>query len=177
MYSHRPLFNGFFICALLALSLGCHTTDPGQPDKKERKELSTLRCCLESSPDGTDRTKIVSVLRNSPVLLCVDLTPVLNENDIAEATVVEVQGSFDIRLKFNNRGTRLLEMVSGSNQGHRLAIYSQFGQERWLAAPKITRLISDGVFEFAPDASREEADRIVRGLNNLVAQMKKRNNF
>ena len=178
MYANPRSFNGFLAVALMVLSLGCQTTDPKpKPDRSKRKELSTLRFCLETNPDGTERTKIVSVLRNSPVSICVETTPVLNENDIAEASVVEAQGIFDIRIKLNTRGTRLLEMVSGTSQGQRLAVFSQFGPERWLAAPKLTHLISDGIFEFAPDASREEADRIVRGLNNLVAQMKKRNKF
>jgi hypothetical protein len=41
----------------------------------------------------------------------------------------------------------------------------------------MNHLISDGIIEFTPDASRAEADRIVRGLNNLVAKVKKLNQF
>jgi hypothetical protein len=34
--------------------------------------------------------------------------------------------------------------------------------------------LADGVFVFTPDASREEAERIVRGLNNAVNLARKR---
>jgi hypothetical protein len=33
--------------------------------------------------------------------------------------------------------------------------------------------ISDGVLVFTPDASREEADRIVLGLNNVAKEAQK----
>ena len=54
---------------------------------------------------------------------------------------------------------------------------SQFGEMRWLAAPMITRQIQDGIFVFTPDASREEAERIVRGVNNVVAKLNKKFTF
>ena len=178
MYSKWRSFNGFLALVFLALAMGCHTAEPKpNSDRRQRKELSTLRFCLEMAPDGTDRVKIISVIRSTPIPIGVATTPVLNENDIESAAVVEAQGVFGIRVKLNARGTRILEMVSGSYPGQRLAILSQFGPERWLAAPKMNHLISDGIIEFTPDASREEADRIVRGLNNLVAKVKKLNRF
>ena len=38
---------------------------------------------------------------------------------------------------------------------------------RWLAAPVISHRISDGVLVFTPDATREEAEEIALGLNNV----------
>ena len=43
----------------------------------------------------------------------------------------------------------------------------------WLAAPLIRRPIADGVLTFTPDASREEAEKIVKGLNNVTEKIKK----
>jgi hypothetical protein len=40
----------------------------------------------------------------------------------------------------------------------------------WLAAVLIRDRISDGLFRFTPDASREEGNRIVRGLRNVIAE-------
>jgi hypothetical protein len=39
---------------------------------------------------------------------------------------------------------------------------------RWLAAPRITGRIADGRLEFTPDATRDEAERIVHGLNRVA---------
>ena len=36
---------------------------------------------------------------------------------------------------------------------------------RWLAAPSINRLVANGTLTFTPDASREEAEQLVKGLN------------
>jgi hypothetical protein len=78
-------------------------------------------------------------------------------------------------VQMNPQGTRLLEQYSLAGRDKRAAIFSNFDQVRWLAAPKLSRRISDGVLVFTPDCTREEADRIVRGLNNLAKQIKKGN--
>ena len=41
----------------------------------------------------------------------------------------------------------------------------------------ITKVISNGRFVFAPDATREEAERIVRGLNNMAKKLKTKDNW
>ena len=76
-----------------------------------------------------------------------------------------------IFVQFDRRGTWLLEQYTTANRGRRIAIMSQFGQVRWLAAPKISKPITDGTLVFTPDATREEADRIVRGLTNVAKKM------
>ena len=86
-----------------------------------------------------------------------------------------------LRLQFDRRGTWLLEQYSTANLGKHFAIFSQFpsppdaklNQGRWLAAPRINQRIPDGVLTFAPDATREEAEQIVLGLNNVAKQLKK----
>ena len=40
--------------------------------------------------------------------------------------------------------------------------------ERWLAAPKISQPITNGLLIFTPDATEEEARQIVQGLNNAA---------
>ena len=76
-----------------------------------------------------------------------------------------------------------LEQFTAQYPGRRFAIAAQFGEKelemRWLAAPILNRRITDGILAFTPDASREEAELIVRGLNNtaikLGNQKKKKN--
>jgi hypothetical protein len=42
----------------------------------------------------------------------------------------------------------------------------------WLAAVLVREPITDGVFQFTPDATRAEGNRIVRGLRNVIAENK-----
>ena len=83
-----------------------------------------------------------------------------------------------IKIEFNSTGTVLLEQYSATNPGRHFAIFCQFGPEqkeqRWLAAPLINQRITDGKLVFTPDCTREEADEIVLGLNNVVSKIKKR---
>ena len=47
-------------------------------------------------------------------------------------------------------------------------MYCRFPDPRWLAAPVFTKRITDGVLVFTPDCTREEADRIVKGLKLAI---------
>jgi preprotein translocase subunit SecD len=92
-------------------------------------------------------------------------------------------GGFEFTIQFDRQGTRLLEQYSTASKGKRIAVFSYFGnpkepgkgEVRWLAAPVVRERITDGIFTFTPDASREEAERIARGLNN-VARVKEKDN-
>ena len=167
-------FNIYFLL-IAALFVGCKSDSADKSGKKkEDKEFSTIRLHLEVNPDGTDRTATVTVYRANPMLVGMWREAFLNETYLEEASVVEDPGGFSIRLKFNYpRGARFLEMATTSYKGQRIVVESAFPEIRCLAAPLITRRIVDGVFEFTPDATREETERIVRGLNNIIKKMKK----
>jgi hypothetical protein len=169
----RALFNIYLLIVVAAVSTGCKTTE----EKEQSKQASTLRFHLEVNEDGTARNSGVPIYRERPMLVNVNRDPFLTEGDIDQARVVDVIGGFSIEVSLNKHGALVLDMVSGGNKGRRIGIQSQFGQTRWLAAPMITRRIQDGLFVFTPDASREEAERIVRGLNNLVKKLKKKYTF
>jgi preprotein translocase subunit SecD len=160
-------------CTLLGFLCGCRT----EADKL-KKQTSTLKIHIEATPDSSNRTRPVSVFRASPVVINIDKNPILTEALVREARVIEDMGTFQIRLQFDRRGTWILEQYSNSHRGRRLAIFSQFEEKpgavmnagRWLAAPVITRRVSDGLIVFSPDATREECEQIVRGLNNLARE-------
>jgi len=117
----------------------------------------------------------VPVFRENPVMVNVENDPFLDESHIETASVMEDRrGGFVIRVKFDHIGTSLLNATTLANPGRRIAVHSQFPSPRWLAAPVIRGRIDDGIFSFTPDASREEAERIVRGINNSIALAKKR---
>jgi len=103
----------------------------------------------------------------------------LTEGNVKEAKVIDTPGGFAVQLQFDEQGTWLLEEYTTANRNKHIVIASQFvapGEEkinkgRWLAAPKIGTHITDGLFSFTPDATREEAERIAAGINNVAHKL------
>lgn len=168
----------FKLCLALAMAAamlaGCQTAA-----SKPKGLIATLRLHLQVNSDRSDRSTQVPIDRSAPIMLNVDKAPFLTEENVANASVVDQVGVFALRIEFDSSGTKTLEQYSTAYRGRCCAIFSQFGekdqsQARWLAAPVFTRTISDGVLIFTPDASREEAERIARGLVNLSRQIQKK---
>jgi preprotein translocase subunit SecD len=168
MTSRLSRFNAYLLLGLAAvLCAGCQIL--------KQKEASTLRLHLEVNEDATGTSKPVPVYRQNPMYVNVQNSPFLNEGNITKAYVVDALGGFQIMIQFDRRGTWLFEQYTTAHKGKRFAIFSQFGDARWLAAPVINQRVSDGVLVFTPDATREESERIVRGLNNVAKTMQKWN--
>jgi preprotein translocase subunit SecD len=165
-------FNLILAAGGMLLQAGCAL--PG-PDPGSVKHPTQLHFHLEVNRDGTDKNHPVTVNRASPFSVNVQRDAFLTEYQIMEAAVVDDSyGGFFIRVQLNKQGTWLLEQFTTANKGKRVALFCQFDKNtRWLAAPVMDKRIADGKFSFTPDASREEADRIVLGLNELGEQVKK----
>jgi hypothetical protein len=168
MKSRLVRFNIYLVLLSLAWSAGCKTPE----ERKHAKEASTFRVYLDSG-HASDHSSGVTVYRDNPMRISVEREPFLTEADLDSAAVIDMPGGFGIRAQFNGHGALVLEGVTVAHKGQHLAIQSHFGQTRWLAAPLITHRISNGELVFTPDATREEADRIVRGVTNVVAKIKK----
>jgi preprotein translocase subunit SecD len=166
----RPsAFNIYLILGLALLALGCQTSE----ERQKKKQITTLRFFREANHYDKNFSQQVTIGRHLPMLLALEKSPFLHEAYVTRAEVTKEAGdTFAIRVQFDRHGAWLLEQVSAANIGRRIAISSQFDQPRWLAAPVVSRRITDGVLVFTPDASREEAERIVRGLNNVAAKNK-----
>jgi len=158
-------FNLFLALLALALLCGCQT------DKKD-KEVSALRIHIEASPQSSGSTETISVLRSDPLLVTIFKEPILTEANLVEAKVIDARGGFGLQLQFDESSAMVLEQYSAANPGKHFAVFGQWGETpadgRWLAAPLITRRISDGKFSFTPDMSRTNADRLVLGLNHVA---------
>ena len=168
-------FNIYLSLVLLfALTSACHT-EAG----KRKHALSTFSVLLETTQRPTDPEQTVKVGRDNPQVFWVEKKPLLTEQYVKSAKVVDTMGGFAIQVTFNREGSWLLEQYTAANHGHHLILFSQFStppdeklnQGRYLAAPRIATQISDGQIAFTPDASREEADQIVLGLNNLAKKV------
>lgn len=167
-------FNTFLLVGLALLAM---TTSCGSMGHKKKKPLTTLELHIEVGSDNSGTTESVPIFRESPIYITVDKESFLDGEDLEEAKVMDELGGYVIRLKFNWRGTQVLSGMTTANRNRRIAVLCGFGQTRWLAAPKIEKPIMDGVLRFTPDCSREEADKIAEGLNNVVAELKKEDKF
>ena len=179
MKIQRASFNTFLVLPLLLISSigGAAENEKNQDEPNQKKQASTLRLFLEVNQAMADHAQQVPLFRAKPVKVNVEKEEFLNEGYVDHASVLDQDGVVLIKVQFDKRGAWLLENITASNQGKRIAIFSQFGEGRWLAAPLISRRIGDGLLVFTPDANRQEAERIVRGLNNVAAKAKKKNKF
>jgi len=179
MKIQRASFNTYLVLAMLLISslCGAAENEKKQDEPNQKKQASTLKLFLEVNQNMADHGQQVPLFRAKPVTVNVEKEPFLSEGNVDQASVLDQDGVVLIKVQFDKRGTWLLENMTASNPGKRIAIFSQFSEGRWLAAPLITRRVGDGVLIFTPDANRQEAERIVRGLNNVAAKVKKMNKF
>ena len=162
-------WHRFNIYLLIALAVACGCQSSGE--KNPKKLLSTLRLHLEATRNGTKESEPVPIYREKPLWVNAQKKPFLSEEFVASAKVVDEVGGFALRIQFDHQGATMLEQVTTENRGRKIAIFSQFAEKlvdyRWLAAPIISHSITDGVLVFTPDTTREEAEEIALGLNNV----------
>jgi hypothetical protein len=160
-------FN-LFLLAALALLAGCDTLG----HKKEPLAQVSIYTSVPPGAIQTGSTETVSVLRSDPVQVTIDKRPVLTEQNLVAAKVIDTPEAPAIELKFDPMGTVVLEQCSATNPGGHFVVYGQWGKDlknkRWLMAPLITGRMHDGILSFTPDMSRDEATNFVQGLNNVA---------
>ena len=171
----RPGRFNLYLLALLAalpaaalLLAGCDTFT-----KKGKAEEVSLRLHLEVNAAGGTQGTNVLVGRSSPFPVTVDRQPFLSEFNMESAKVVDALGGFSIAIQYSTEGTMLLEQYTTAYRGRHVAILAEFGELRWIAAPIMQNRIANGQFVFTPDATREEAEKIVRGLNRVAELVRK----
>lgn len=168
MKSPSRRFNNYLATVVLLAALaGCVSAE----QRKQNKEQTIVRLFLEAEYDTGDTTEVVPIYRSAPVPLRIFKEPFLDSAYLVDASVVNTVGGFAIVLRFDFHGTLVLENVSTAHKGSRMAVYAEFTEGRWLAAPRVATRITDGVLAFTPDATREEAQRIVRGLKNVAVKL------
>jgi hypothetical protein len=164
------LFNIILLGACLGLAAGCKT---GLKSKLKAEDATTLSCFIEAHPGLGDRTMPVRVGRNNPVSLTVEASPYIREINVLKAEAWDTtDGGVAIRLELDRFGSRKLEIASVMHRGRRMAVMVQFPESRWIDIVELNRKQSDGVLILYPDASPEEVDRIVKGLNLLAEAIK-----
>lgn len=167
-------FNVNLVLALL-LGLGLLTACHSIKLKEKKEAVSTFHVYLETRRDP-DRSQTVKVGRDRPVSFSIEKVPFVSEKFVKEAKVVSEVGGFALQVQLDRQGSWLLEQYTTANHGKHLVIFSQFStppqetlnEGRWLAAPRISLNITNGLLSFTPDADRAEADHIALGLNHVA---------
>ena len=138
---------------------------------KGSKQKVHLRVYLEASVNDPTQTMVVPVYRKEPVLVRIQKEPILDERDLVHASVVKVVGGYSMELIFDFHGRLVLQQVSNAYRGRRLVLQAVFPEARWLGMIRMNRPIMDGVLTFTPDATQQEAQRIVEGLNKVARKL------
>jgi preprotein translocase subunit SecD len=168
----RYRFNIYLLAALVIAAFcvgGCKMFSSGDPNDKL---VSSISLHIETNPDSMELSSPVPIYREKPIMVNVEKAPFLTESDLLGAKLTEVLGGFSLQLQFDEHGSWMLEQITATNPGKRIAILCRFGpkfkEARWLAAPFISRRISNGILTFTPDASKAESEQIILGLKNMV---------
>jgi hypothetical protein len=172
MKSWRGSFNIYFTVVLLFVVAGCRSSGRA----KDEKKMSAMHLFLETAEDGSPGNGRVLVTRQK-IPMTIQREPFVTELDVAHASLIDDTGGFSIMVAFNEHGTLALDMATVGSKGRHIAVRTQYPDfTRWVAAPMITGRIANGVLQFSPDTTREEAVRIVAGLNKVAKANKKENN-
>ncbi len=174
--SGRPINTFFRWVALVGLLAGCASTPADKKSKEEAKDMSVVRLFTEVRDESMPGSK-AALPRSNPMEIKIDKEPFADERDVARADVIKSVGGFSIRIELTSHGRMTLEQASVTHAGLRLVAFGQWSinkeesVQRWLAAPVMKSALRTGVVVFTPDLSREEADRFVRGLNNVAIKL------
>ncbi len=143
---------------------------------KKPKPLERLRIHLESRHDLAERSLLAQLGTDESLKFSIERLPILNEVHVETAVLIdEPGGSYQMQVRFNSIGSKLLEGYSASAAGRHLLIMTDVdGEARWIGAPLIRRRIADGVISFAPTVSRDIIERLVFGLNDAIRKKRKR---
>jgi hypothetical protein len=171
------------------LAAGCHT---GGLDMN--KEYTFLGVYLEARNGAATGARMVKVLN---VPFYVESEPFLTEADVSGASLVDYpDGTYAVTVTCSDHGRLVLDMTTSSSKGLNMVIFTFFPQPGWgkpkgrdafsvekaaagqprfssWSAVRIGNNLSNGTFRFTPEASRAEAERMVRGLNNMAAEVEK----
>ena len=162
-------FNLYLLVFCVTVACGCASL------KKEKEKMSGIRVHLEVQDTPLAKAHAITVIRATPLTVNIGDDPIVTEQNLLSAKLVESMGGYAVAVKFDETGGWFLEQATSANPGKHLAIFGQWGEtlgeSRWLSAQIIGKRIPDGYLVFTPDASRAEMERFVEGLNNTAKKI------
>lgn len=157
--------NTMLLAALAGMpGLGCAERDA----HGNKRKPAQLRFHLEANNDVPDRLTTVTLGRAAPFSYTVARWPMFKDDQVVAATLLEKDGLYSIRIKLDHQGGTMLNQLSSANNGRRIAVWADFGEVRWIGSIFIAKRITNGELTFTPDTTKEQAERIVDGVNYLA---------
>ncbi|MCC7373777.1 MAG: hypothetical protein IT581_03910 [Verrucomicrobiales bacterium] len=168
-----PLACINLVLALFVAASASASQEPLLQLARKPKAVKRFRVHVESKHDIPERSIIVELGKPNPLRFTAEKLPILNEVHVVKAALLDEVGGFRVQITFNSLGTRILESYTSAAAGRHLLVMTEIdGEARWLGAPLIRRRLGDGVLDFIPNASREDMERMVNGLNKEVRKNK-----
>jgi hypothetical protein len=170
--------RGPLACINLVLALFVAVSASASPEPvlqlaRKPKAVKRFRVHVESKHDIPERSLVVELGKPNPVRFTAEKLPILNEVHVTKAALLDEVGGFRVQITFNTLGAKILESYTAAAAGRHLLIMTEIdGEARWLGAPLIRRRLGEGVLDFIPNATREDMERLVNGLNKEVRKNK-----
>lgn len=173
-------FNIILLLLCCGIFTACQTTKLTPEEtalkKKYKKEKALVHLHLGGAANSSGRT--IEIYRQKPIYISVDPVPFVDFRNITDARLVEDQTGFAIQIQLDAHGTFVMDTVTTAQRGKPIAVMAQTGtMQRWLAAPLIQQRNASGFFTFTPDATRDEAERIVYGIRNVAKMVRQQGQF
>ena len=144
-------------------------------EKENRKKYSLVKFFLETPEGSQNKIQEIEVYRAYPERITIGTMPFIDERDFKDVNIVETPDEgFMIEFILTSEGSSILQNITGRYRGRRIIIFANFGDPRYLGAPKIEKIITNGILRITPDASREEAERFVLGMKNTIREIKRK---
>jgi hypothetical protein len=168
MKIHRMLFNLNFVFLAAFLTVGCKT-----PKRVKAEDATHILIFQESHPGMGDMSKSVDIDAPNGGTMYVSANPVLTTAHVEVASAHDAaDGSVAIKLQLTRAGKRILENISGAYRGKRLVIQASYPKTEWVGVVVMRQLMGEGELIFFPNTKPKECDRIVSGLNLVIADIK-----
>ncbi|MCX6906778.1 MAG: hypothetical protein NTY01_01915 [Verrucomicrobia bacterium] len=130
-----------------------------------KEDTASLRVFLQASDRLPEGHRQVVVVRNPPMNVIVNPLSELSELDLVVAKAVKTTERKQLVLQFDGHGQRVIETFTGEHRGE---LYVLTINGAAVAAPLIRQVISDGTLVVEVDATDEELDKVVKGLNTAA---------
>lgn len=156
-----------FACTSLVLAAVALTGCASKPPK----DATSMSMHLAATPSLPETRRLPVVLRMPSISLQVDRIPVMTERELEKVELTGEGDAFGMRFVFNTSGTIRLDTLTTDKRGSVIVVCFNGVP---VAAPLIRERIVDGFFEFTPDVTRQEAEKLAAGVNKLIAYLKKK---
>ena len=162
--------------ATLICLLGCSTNNSS-------KDSAFVAMFVETKTENPELARRIEWFQSDPRPAWLEANPIFQPlQHMEQAEVIKSDdGLHAIQMKFNTRGTRLLEDITAARVGRRFFLMAWYKHKpedkeikpRCIGVKYIEKPNNTGQFVFLPDTSEEEAERLTNGFNSAAKKIQR----